>query len=67
MHASYQFRRELMYNGLKDIPGLTVSSPEGAFYLFPKYDADLPAAEMVAAPARPRRGSPPRQRVRPQR
>jgi aspartate aminotransferase len=48
MHASYQIRRELMYNGLKDIPGLTVSSPEGAFYLFPKYDADLPAAEMVA-------------------
>lgn len=48
MHASYQLRRELMYNGLKDIPGLTVSSPEGAFYLFPKYDADLPAAEMVA-------------------
>lgn len=48
MHASYQLRRELMYNGLKDIPGLTVSSPEGAFYLFPKYDADLPASEMVA-------------------
>jgi aspartate aminotransferase len=48
MHASYKVRRELMYNGLKNIPGLTVSSPEGAFYLFPKYDADLPAAEMVA-------------------
>jgi aspartate aminotransferase len=48
MHASYKARRELMYNGLKEIPGLTASSPEGAFYLFPKYDADLPAAEMVA-------------------
>lgn len=48
MHASYAARRELMYNGLKDVPGLTVSSPEGAFYLFPKYDADLPAAQMVA-------------------
>jgi aspartate aminotransferase len=48
MHASYAGRRELMYNGLKDIPGLTVSSPEGAFYLFPRYDADLPAADMVA-------------------
>ncbi|TAP43134.1 aminotransferase class I/II-fold pyridoxal phosphate-dependent enzyme [Arthrobacter sp. S39] len=48
MHASYAFRRELMYNGLKNIPGLTVSSPEGAFYLFPKYDADLPASGMVA-------------------
>lgn len=48
MHASYSVRRELMAEGLQRIPGLTVSSPEGAFYLFPKYDVDLPAAEMVA-------------------
>lgn len=48
MHASYSARRELMAEGLRRIPGLTVSSPEGAFYLFPKYDVDLPAAEMVA-------------------
>ncbi|GAA3320885.1 aminotransferase class I/II-fold pyridoxal phosphate-dependent enzyme [Arthrobacter ramosus] len=48
MHASYALRRELMANGLERIPGLTVSSPEGAFYLFPKYDVELPAAAMVA-------------------
>lgn len=48
MHASYALRRELMANGLQQIPGLSVSSPEGAFYLFPKYDAELPAAAMVA-------------------
>jgi aspartate aminotransferase len=48
MHASYALRRELMANGLQQIPGLTVSSPEGAFYLFPKYDAELPAAAIVA-------------------
>lgn len=48
MHASYALRRELMANGLQRIPGLTVSSPEGAFYLFPKYDVELPAAAMVA-------------------
>ncbi len=48
MHASYAARRELMVAGLSRIPGLTVSSPEGAFYLFPKYDVDMPAAEMVA-------------------
>lgn len=48
MHASYSLRRELMATGLGRIPGLTVSSPEGAFYLFPKYDVDLPAADMVA-------------------
>lgn len=48
MHASYALRRELMATGLQQIPGLTVSSPEGAFYLFPKYDVELPAAAMVA-------------------
>lgn len=48
MHASYSLRRELMVAGLVRVPGLTVSSPEGAFYLFPKYDVDMPAAEMVA-------------------
>lgn len=48
MHASYALRRELMASGLQRIPGLTVSSPEGAFYLFPKYDVELPAAAMVA-------------------
>ncbi len=48
MHASYAVRRELMFEGLSRIPGLTVSSPEGAFYLFPKYDVDMPAAQMVA-------------------
>ncbi|WP_284984809.1 pyridoxal phosphate-dependent aminotransferase [Arthrobacter sp. efr-133-TYG-118] len=48
MHASYALRRELMANGLQRIPGLTVSSPEGAFYLFPKYDVELPASAMVA-------------------
>lgn len=48
MHASYALRRELMASSLQKIPGLTVSSPEGAFYLFPKYDVELPAAAMVA-------------------
>jgi aspartate aminotransferase len=48
MHASYALRRELMATGLQQIPGLTVSSPEGAFYLLPKYDVELPAAAMVA-------------------
>ncbi|MCW3765340.1 pyridoxal phosphate-dependent aminotransferase [Paenarthrobacter ureafaciens] len=47
MHASYAERRQLMVEGLSKIPGLTVSSPEGAFYLFPKYDVDMPAARMV--------------------
>jgi aspartate aminotransferase len=28
----YQRRRDVVYQGLKDIPGVTISQPEGAFY-----------------------------------
>lgn len=48
MHAAYARRRTLMADGLAAIPGLDVSSPEGAFYLFPRYDLDLPSVELVA-------------------
>jgi aspartate aminotransferase len=49
MHAAYGRRRQLMSDGLSAIPGLQVSSPEGAFYLFPRYDIELPSVELVAA------------------
>src|SRR5690606_34190066 len=29
----YRERRDLMYEGLKAIPGITVAKPEGAFYI----------------------------------
>lgn len=48
MKAVYADRRELMRDGLARIPGLTVPEPEGAFYFFPRYSADVPAGEMVA-------------------
>ncbi|MFJ4171584.1 pyridoxal phosphate-dependent aminotransferase [Paenarthrobacter sp. NPDC089714] len=48
MHAAYTRRRELMIDGLADIEGLHASSPEGAFYLFPRYDAGLTAVELCA-------------------
>lgn len=48
MHAAYARRRALMADGLAAISGLTVSSPEGAFYLFPRYDLDVPSVELVA-------------------
>lgn len=48
MHQAYSRRRELMLEGLEGIDGLHVGSPEGAFYLFPKYDAALTSEEMVA-------------------
>ncbi|MFJ5304763.1 pyridoxal phosphate-dependent aminotransferase [Streptomyces sp. NPDC088350] len=49
MRAEYERRGELMRSELAKIPGLTLSTPEGAFYQFPRYDLDLPSAEVVAA------------------
>lgn len=48
MHDAYSRRRALMADGLEMIPGLDVSSPEGAFYLFPRYDLDIPSVDLVA-------------------
>ncbi|OKJ91655.1 pyridoxal phosphate-dependent aminotransferase [Streptomyces sp. CB02400] len=49
MRAAYLQRRDIMRDALAEIPGLTLSSPEGAFYQFPRYDLDLPSVEVVAA------------------
>lgn len=49
MLSSYTARRALMADGLAEIPGLTLSNPEGAFYLFPRYDLQIESAELVAA------------------
>ena len=35
MSAIYRKRRDMVYDLLKDIPGLKVNMPEGAFYFFP--------------------------------
>lgn len=35
MCEAFNKRRDLCYNMLKDVPGLKLSLPEGAFYLFP--------------------------------
>jgi aspartate aminotransferase len=48
MLEAYRRRRALMLEGLAGIPGLTASSPEGAFYLFPRYDLDLSSTEVTA-------------------
>ncbi|WP_284748230.1 pyridoxal phosphate-dependent aminotransferase [Amycolatopsis sp. RTGN1] len=48
MRAAYERRREIMRTGLAAIPGLTLSAPEGAFYQFPRYDLDIPSADLVA-------------------
>lgn len=48
MHAHYRARRDLMIDGLADIRGLRLAHPDGAFYAFPRYDADVTALAMVA-------------------
>jgi aspartate aminotransferase len=48
MRAAYRHRGEIMRAELAEIPGLTLSAPEGAFYQFPRYDLDIPSAELVA-------------------
>lgn len=49
MKEAYLRRRELLTEALSGVPGLSLSSPEGAFYLFPKYDFDMPSVDVVAA------------------
>jgi aspartate/methionine/tyrosine aminotransferase len=49
MSADYRQRRDLMVRELAEVPGLRFDIPEGAFYVFPSYDLDLPSAEVVAA------------------
>lgn len=39
MKQAFQRRRDLFCDLLKDIPGLKVNCPEGAFYLFPEADS----------------------------
>ncbi|MFJ9896409.1 pyridoxal phosphate-dependent aminotransferase [Streptomyces sp. NPDC091280] len=48
MRQAYGARRALMLGELSEIKGLRTATPEGAFYAFPAYDVDLPAAELVA-------------------
>jgi aspartate aminotransferase len=39
MVAEFAKRRELVYNLIKDIEGIKINKPSGAFYLFPEVDA----------------------------
>jgi aspartate aminotransferase len=39
-------RNELAYNILKNVPGLKVNKPKGAFYSFPRYEAGQQSVEM---------------------
>ena len=39
MRKAFERRRDLIFNLAKEIPGLEVNFPQGAFYLFPKCDS----------------------------
>lgn len=47
MRDTYARRRALMRDALGTVPGLELSEPEGAFYFFPRYDAEIGSVEMV--------------------
>ena len=48
MRAEYAKRRALMVERANAIEGLHANPPEGTFYLFARYDFDIPSSEMLA-------------------
>lgn len=47
MVKAFRKRRDLALDLIQEIPGLECNVPNGAFYLFPKYDKDMPSAKMA--------------------
>ncbi|NLN71170.1 MAG: pyridoxal phosphate-dependent aminotransferase [Thermoplasmatales archaeon] len=47
MIAEFKKRRDLALDLVNDIPGLECNKPDGAFYLFPKYDIDMKSADLA--------------------
>ncbi|MCH7548319.1 MAG: aminotransferase class I/II-fold pyridoxal phosphate-dependent enzyme [Candidatus Krumholzibacteriota bacterium] len=43
MLAEFTLRRDALYEALKDLPGVRLSRPEGAFYMFPDFSERIPA------------------------
>ena len=48
MVGEFARRREIMLNGLRSIPGVTVAEPLGAFYVFPNVSAFGDSSEKIA-------------------
>jgi len=42
MVAEFQRRRDALYEGMKDLPGVSVDRPAGAFYMFPDFSQFIP-------------------------
>ena len=48
MQGEYLRRRDAFLRGVGDVPGVHVTAPEGAFYVFPRFDAPgLPATRLA--------------------
>ena len=47
MVREFKKRRDLALDLIDEIPGLECNVPKGAFYVFPKYDADMPSAKLA--------------------
>ena len=45
MVAEFKARRDLIVEGINAIPGLACNSPQGAFYVFVKFDHDMSSVD----------------------
>ena len=47
MVAEFRRRRDLAMDLISEIPGIECNVPQGAFYIFPKYNRDIPSAKLA--------------------
>ncbi|MGN0138782.1 MAG: pyridoxal phosphate-dependent aminotransferase [Candidatus Methanomethylophilaceae archaeon] len=47
MVAEFKRRRDLAMDLISEIPGVECNVPQGAFYIFPKYNRDIPSAKLA--------------------
>ncbi len=47
MVAEFRKRRDLALDLISEIPGIECNVPQGAFYLFPRYDIDMPSVKLA--------------------
>jgi len=47
MRQEFHRRRDIMVKGLNDIPGVSCSTPKGAFYAFARYDHNIPSLKLA--------------------
>ena len=47
MVEEFRKRRDLALDLIEEIPGMECQRPEGAFYLFPRYDADMHSEDLA--------------------